>query len=272
MKKGWLIGCGIAAVLAIGLCAGVGFLFFRGIFALTQPVVDASEQFLALLGQGKTADAYASTADGFRAQLDEASFSSAVQRLGLAEYASATWHSRQFENLEGSVEGNVTTKDGGKKPVGIDLIHENGQWKVLRVRFGGVDLTSAQPRLPLPTEEELGRMVTASLLEINKAFQSGDFTNFHGLIAERWKQETTPEKLRETFQDFVDKKVDLSPIENLQPRLTPPDALSSAGFLVVKGHYPTQPSRLSFELEYVQERGEWKMVAIGVNVAEAADE
>ena len=50
MKKGWLIGCGIAGILGIGLCAGAGVLVYsgvKGIIALTQPVVDASEVVLS---------------------------------------------------------------------------------------------------------------------------------------------------------------------------------------------------------------------------------
>ena len=47
-------------ILGLGLCVALGAVFVGGIFALTRPVVDASEQFLALLGQGRIADAYES--------------------------------------------------------------------------------------------------------------------------------------------------------------------------------------------------------------------
>ena len=57
MKKGWFIVGSIVGILGIGLCAVLGALFVGWIFALTRPVVDASEQFLALLGQGKIAEA-----------------------------------------------------------------------------------------------------------------------------------------------------------------------------------------------------------------------
>src|SRR5947207_9317814 len=101
MKSHSLIGCGVAATLGVGLCVGLGVLLVGGIFALTRPVVDASEQFLDLLGQGRFAEAYASSADGFRAQQDEASFTGAVKQLGLTDYSSASWHNRQIENWNG---------------------------------------------------------------------------------------------------------------------------------------------------------------------------
>src|SRR6267154_1779430 len=121
MKTNRLIGCGIIGILGIGLCVGLGVLFIGRIFAWTQPVVDASEQFLALLGQEKVAQAYASAADGFRAQQDEASFTRAVNELGLTDYSSVSWNNRQIENYEGAAEGTVTNKSGRTKPVSIRL-------------------------------------------------------------------------------------------------------------------------------------------------------
>jgi hypothetical protein len=142
MKKGWLIGCGVVAIVGIGVCAGLGVLFVGGTFALTQPVVDASEEFLALLGQDKIAEAYASAAAGFRAQQDEASFAGAVRQLGLTDCASVSWHSRQVENQEGTAEGTVTTRNGSTKPVSMRLVREGDRWAVVGVRYGGVDLAA----------------------------------------------------------------------------------------------------------------------------------
>jgi hypothetical protein len=36
--------------------------------------------------------------------------------------------------------------------------------------------------------------------------------------------------------------------------------------LAVTGHYPIQPSRVGFELEYAFERGGWKLMGIAVSV------
>src|SRR5262249_49717206 len=187
MKTGWWIGGGTAGILGMGLCAGLGALFVGGIFALTQPVVDASEQFLALLGQGKIAEAYASAADGFRAQQDEATFTGAVKQLGLTDYSAVSWHNRQVENQEGTAEGTVTTKSGGTKPVSIRLVREGGKWTVVGVRYGGVELVTLNARPPVPPAAELERMVAEALLGFNQAVRARDFTAFYGQLSDVWK-------------------------------------------------------------------------------------
>jgi hypothetical protein len=151
MKKGWVIGCSVAGVLGAALCGGVAFLIYslvNGIIVMTQPLVDASNGFLDLVGQGKTAEAYASTSSGFRAQQDLATFTADVQNLGITDYASASWSSRNINNNNGTLEGTVKSKKGTTTPATIQLVFEEGTWKVAAVRFGGVDLTGFQPERP----------------------------------------------------------------------------------------------------------------------------
>jgi hypothetical protein len=258
----WLI----VTILGLGLFACLGVVFVAGIFALTRPVVDASEQFLGLLGQGKTAEAYALTAEGFRARQDEASFARAVNQIGLTEYASASWQSRQIDNNEGSAEGTVTTKGGTTKPVSLHLVREGDKWAVVSVRYGGVELVTIQASPALPAKAEVERMVTESLLGFNEAVRSKNFVTFYGKLSELWKKETTPERLQKTFQEFVDKDIDIGSIKNLTPHVSPSPALNGRGFLKVAGRYPTQPAQVRFDLKYAQEGGRWMLSGISVEV------
>jgi hypothetical protein len=153
MKKGVLISCGIVALLGIGLLAGLVALLVGWALAVTRPVADASEQFLALVGQGKVAEAYASASEGFRAEQDEASFTQAVRQVGLTDYASVSWHSRQVENGEGTAEGTVTTRSRGTYRVCVRLVQEGGRWAVAGVRYKGVELAAIKAP-PVPPEAE----------------------------------------------------------------------------------------------------------------------
>jgi hypothetical protein len=289
MTKRGLIGCGIVGLLGLGGCVGLGVVFVGGVFALTQPVVDASEQFLSSIGRGKTAEAYAAAAEGLRARLDEASFAAAVRQLGLTDYAAASWHSRTIENQEGTAEGSVTTKAGGTRPISVRLVREGGRWAVLGVRYGGVDLVTATARPPAPpgagpgpsggaeraaakappavtSGAELERMAEEALLNFNQAVRAKDFTAFYGTLADAWKAETSPQQLRQAFREFIDKGVDIGAIKDVKPRLAHPAAVNGRGLLVIAGHYPTRPSRVGFELKYAREAGVWKLAGITVEV------
>lgn len=269
MKRNWLLICGIVGILSVGLIGGLVVLLVVGIFALTRPVVDASEQFLALLGQGKVAEAYASTADGFRARQDEASFTEAVKQLGLTDFSSVSWQNRQIENQEGAAEGTVTSSSGGVKPVAIRLVQERGQWMVVGVRYGGVDLLTFKSSPPVPASADLERMVAETLLRFNQAVGAKDFTDFYSTLSEVWKKETTPQRLRQLFQEFIDKNIDIGSIKDVKPSVAPPATVNNKGTLVIAGHYATPPSQVRFELEYAHERGDWKLSSIAVNVGKA---
>jgi hypothetical protein len=265
MKKHWIIGCGVVVVLGLGSAAGLAVALVGGVFALTKPVVESSEQFLAQCGQGKFGDAYASAGGDVRGRLDEAAFTEAAKALGLADFASVSWHNRQIENHSGLAEGTVTTKTGGTKPVTVRLVRENGRWAVVGVRFGGVELISDKATAKVPPAAELQRMAADALTRFNDAVRAKDFTAFHGTVAEDWKKETTPDQIQAAFQAFIDRDIDIGSIRTVQPRFNPPASVNDNGVLVLAGHYPT-PDPVRFQLKYVRDGGDWKLLGISVKV------
>jgi len=265
MTKNRFLGCGVVCVLGLGLCAGLAVALVGGVFALTKPVVESSEQFLASCGQGKFGEAYASAGGDLRSRMDEAAFTDAAKTLGLADFASVSWHNRQIENRTGLAEGTVTTKAGGTKQVVVRLVRENGRWAVLGVRVGGVELVSDKTVARVPPAAELERMAADALTRFNDAVRAKDFTAFHGSVAEDWKKETTPDRIRAAFQAFIDRDVDIGSIGTVKPRFDPPAAVNDHGVLVVAGLYPTSDP-VRFELKYVRDGGDWKLLGISVKV------
>ena len=265
MKRNRLIGCGVVCVLGLGLCVGLAVALVGGLFALTKPVVELSEQFLARIGTGKIGEAYASAGDDLRAQQDEASFTAAVKQLGLTDFASVSWHNRQIENRNGLAEGTVTTRRGGTKPVSVRLAREDGRWAVTGMSYGGAELTTAA-RPAVPSDEELERLTAETLLDFNRAVKTRDFTAFHEKLADVWKKEVTPEQLQTAFHQFLDQDVDIGPIRGVKPRLARPAAVNENGTIIVSGQYPIQPSPVRFGLEFAREGGAWKLSRIKVSV------
>jgi hypothetical protein len=253
-------------LLGIGLLVGLGTVLIVGLFALTQPVVDASEEFLAMLGQGKLREAYASAANGLRAQHDEVSFTRAVQQLGLTNYASASWYNREIHNQDGLAEGILRFKNGDTTHMSVRLVKEKGKWMVVGIRCGGVEMATGRDAFAVPSEVQLCRMVKEALLDFNQAIQAGDFSAFYGQIAGIWKEQTTPERLLEAFREFHDRRIDIRAIKDLQPQFSQAATVNESGVLAVAGHYDTEPSQVRFELKYVNEASDWKLMSISVSV------
>jgi hypothetical protein len=128
----WLgIGFGGVAVLAAAIIALV--------FALTAGAARATDEFLALVGEGRYEEAYRSTAPQFQAQTSLDNFRATMQRFGLDKYQSASWSSREISGARGQVEGTIKTRNGGSVLATVTLIKVGDTWKVygLQLRPAG---------------------------------------------------------------------------------------------------------------------------------------
>jgi opacity protein-like surface antigen len=121
----------------------------------------------------------------------------------------------------------------------------------------------------VPEKEDLTSMTETSLISFGQAVKKKDFSGFYEDIASVWQKQTTAEKLEELFKDFLDKGIDLpAAIKGKEPVFNQPASINSDGVLIVKGYYPTTPNRIVFQLKYLQEEDEWKLIGIDVNLKE----
>ena len=265
-----MIAGGVGLVLLLGL-AGVFYFVFR----LTAPMVEEGEKFLAKLGSGSTGGAYEMASTTLRSSQSKDDFALAVGAYGLDGFDSATWSSRSIVNDRGKLEGTARTKSGGSVPLTLEMIKEDGTWKVLSIKgpqagastgtiIGDEPAVSAGPALP--DAAAASALTLASLTAFNEAVQTRAFETFHSGLATLWKDQTTPAELLEKFQSYIDSGVDISPIQEMEPVFTSPPALDDDGFLKLDGYYPTEPKKVHFSLLYGSERKDWKLVGITVRV------
>jgi len=73
------------------------------------------------------------------------------------------------------------------------------------------------------------------------------------------------------FQPFIDQEADISGLARFEPVFDQPPAVNGDGLLELKGFYPTRPSRVRFDLAYIYEAPEWRLVQINVQVGAEAD-
>ncbi|HMO80443.1 MAG TPA: hypothetical protein PKD24_06600 [Pyrinomonadaceae bacterium] len=123
----------------------------------------------------------------------------------------------------------------------------------------------------MPDDDELQSMIKATLLEFNDAIQSEDFTEFYSNICEPWKKQTSPEKLKASFQKFIDSNITIASIDPLTAEFSPqPSVGRELGYrtLKINGRYSTSPMLTKFELNYIPEGKEWKLSKIVVDTTQ----
>lgn len=125
----------------------------------------------------------------------------------------------------------------------------------------------AQSRVP--GERALEALVKATLLSFNDANVTDNYTVFHAKLSKPFRQQFTPEKLKETFKTFADKDIDFDIIAAYKPVYDPAPKVDDDGRLLVGGHFPTEPARVVFDLKFIPSDGEWKLISINVKTERA---
>lgn len=166
------------------------------------------------------------------------------------------------------VKGQYPTRPN-KVTFKLTYIQESSAWKLMGINVQAIPFVENTGKVP--SDKELKALALDSLLSFNDALQTKSFEKFYNKIAKLWQKEVTPEKLLQIFQSFIDKEIDISSIAKLAPTFAKAPAVNDDGLLVIQGSYPTQPSRVSFELKYVYEDESWKLAGINVQVKPTAD-
>lgn len=251
--KSWKVWVPIAVVVGAVVIGGGVWLVLQGFGAVSAPV-QAADRFLILLGEGKTEDAYKMSASSLRKRLNSAQFAQRVKQLGLAEFEASSFPRVAFKDGEAVLDGSFTRKGGGTVPLNVTMAKEGEDWKVAAFRG------------QVPERATIRDMVRTSLTDFNKAVQSGDFAEFHKTLAMPFREQFSAERIKDAFQSFIERKIDLRGALGLDPVFAPEPAIGARQVLRVVGYFPSTPSRLHFDLKYVPEGGAWKLLSISVNV------
>jgi len=139
----------------------------------------------------------------------------------------------------------------------------------LAVLLGALLTGPALAQNRVPGEQPLEALVKATLLTFNDANVTSDYTVFHAKASKPFRQQFSPEKLREIFKDFAEKQIDFDIIAAYKPVYDPAPKVADDGRLLVGGHFPTEPARVVFDLEFIPSDGEWKLISINVKTERA---
>ncbi len=125
---------------------------------------------------------------------------------------------------------------------------------------------TAGAQTKVPAERPLEALVKSTLLSFNDANLTGNYSVFHAKLSKPFRQQYTVEKLKETFKEFNAKSIDIDIVAAMKPTYGPAPAVNGDGKLIVKGFFPTDPTRVNFELGFIPSDGEWKLLSLNVKL------
>ena len=108
--------------------------------------------------------------------------------------------------------------------------------------------------------------IKSTLLTFNDANVTGNYTVMHAKLSKPFRDQFSPEKLKEVFKVFHDKRIDFDLIVAKPPVARQPARVNDNGVLMLYGHFDTSPSQVHYELEFIMSDGEWRPIRINVQL------
>ena len=118
----------------------------------------------------------------------------------------------------------------------------------------------------MPSAEKIVLLVRNSLITLNDALKTGNYTVLRDMGAPGFREANSAARLSQIFADLVAKKVDLSAVAVIAPQLSQKPGLDQEkGLLHLKGYFPDKTVPINFELLYQAVDGQWRLFGISVN-------
>jgi len=121
---------------------------------------------------------------------------------------------------------------------------------------------------PVVSAQEALYLVRSTLLTLNDANKSGNYTVLRDLAAPGFQAANTPADLARTFTDLRERKFDLFGVLLIVPKFHAPPRMEN-GMLRLRGAFPTAPLEIDFDLLFEKAGGTWRLFGIAVTTPPA---
>jgi hypothetical protein len=119
----------------------------------------------------------------------------------------------------------------------------------------------------IPNEYRMNLMIRTTIVALNQANQTGNYSVLRDLGAPGFQAANTPTRLAEAFNQLRNRSFDLSPVLFFDPKLIRPPAIQPNGLLRLSGFFPTAPQQVDFDLAFQLVEGNWRLFAIAVDTS-----
>lgn len=123
----------------------------------------------------------------------------------------------------------------------------------------------AQQPVAMPNAEKVVLLVRNTLITLNDAVQTGNFTVLRDTGAPGFREAHSAAQLSQIFSNLRAQTVDLSAVAVITPQLSEPPVLDrQKAMLRLKGYFPGEPVRIDFDLIYQAIEGRWRLFGLSV--------
>lgn len=143
----------------------------------------------------------------------------------------------------------------------------------LALTLGLVALPHAQAQETAPTlpeRDEIARLLWSTLIAVDQANRTGNYTVLRDLGAPGFRDANTAAQLAAIFQPTREAGMNLGATILHEPVFTDGPRLTDTGQLYIAGRFPARPVTTVFELLFEHSGGEWRL--FGISIRPEADE
>jgi hypothetical protein len=107
-------------------------------------------------------------------------------------------------------------------------------------------------------------LIRSTLLTLNDANRSGNYSVLRDLAAPDFRARNTAADLAAIFADLRARKFDLFAVAIEAPQLAAAPSIRPDRLLRLRGHFPTRPLQIEFDLLFQDVGGQWLLFGISV--------
>jgi len=116
----------------------------------------------------------------------------------------------------------------------------------------------------VPDENTLARLVWSTMIALDNANRTENYTVLYSLGSPEFKQRNSPQKLAQNFSALRQKRIDIGRTILSTPSYYIPPAILSDGSLRLRGGFDYRPKSVRFDLIYSNIGGGWRIKALSV--------
>lgn len=125
---------------------------------------------------------------------------------------------------------------------------------------------AVQSGAAVPEPFKLDLLVRTTVIAINQANITGNYTVFRDLTTPVFQSQNSPARLAEIFATLRKRNLDLSPVVFFPAKFQRPPAIES-GYLHLTGFFATRPEQVNFDFAYQNFNGRWLIAGVSLNTA-----